>query len=212
MLAVVIRFIILTVCLVFLAGMQVGFAPGRGREALRGVLLAAIAASVGAALHFGWSVPDPSPWLAGPGAALAAAGCGLFVWCLVYHPRRPGKAFAAAPPATVVSGGPYRLARHPIYLSYLLALGGAALLAHSWGVAGLGAWMAALYWYAARMEERLILASPHAAGYAAYMRRVGPFWPRWRAASPAVRSRVAEAPVAGSDAEQPGAAPDQQGV
>jgi hypothetical protein len=71
-----------------------------------------------------------------------------------------------------------REARHPIYLSYLLALGGAALLAHSRVVAGLAGGMAALYWYAARMEERLILASPRGAEYAAYMRRVGPFWPR----------------------------------
>ena len=116
-------------------------------------------------MYFGWAVPVRTPWLAAPGAVLAAAGCGLFVWCLLYHPRRPGKAFAADPPTAVVLGGPYRLARHPIYLSYL-ALGGTALLAHSWAVAGLGVWMAVLYRYAARTEERLILTSPHAAGYA----------------------------------------------
>lgn len=178
MLVLAIRVVIVAVCLVFLTGMQVGFAPGRGQAALRGLLLASIAAAVGAAVYFGWAVQDPTPWLAAPGAVLAAVGCGLFVWCLRYHPRRPGKAFASDPPAAIVSGGPYLLARHPIYLSYVLALGGAALLAYSWAVAGLGAWMAVLYWYAAWVEERLILESSDAAGYAAYMRRVGPFWPR----------------------------------
>jgi protein-S-isoprenylcysteine O-methyltransferase Ste14 len=179
MLALCIRIAILAACLVFLAGMQVGFAPGRGQPALRGLLQASIVVSVGAAVYFGWSVPDPTLWVAAPGAALTVLGCELFVWALLYHPQRPGKAFATDPPVAVLSGGPYRVARHPIYLSYLLALGGVALLAHSWAVAGLTCWMAALYGYAARMEERLILASPQAAEYTTYMRRVGPFWPRW---------------------------------
>lgn len=196
MLAIAIRVFIVVVCLVFLIGMQFGFAPGPGRAAVRALLLASIAAAIGVAVYFGWAVPDPTPWLAAPGAVLAAAGCGLFVWCLLYHPRRPGKAFAADPPTAVVLGGPYRLARHPIYLSYLLALGGTALLAHSWAVAGLGVWMAVLYWYAARTEERLILTSPHAAGYAAYMRRAGPFWPRLAHAEgclPKLRTRLSTA-------------------
>jgi protein-S-isoprenylcysteine O-methyltransferase Ste14 len=179
MVALCIRITIVAICLVFLTGMQVGFAPGRDRAALRRLLLASIAASVGAAVYWGWAVLNPSPWLAGPGMGLVAAGGGLFVWALVVHPRRPGKAFAADPPRAVVTGGPYRVARHPIYLSYLMALAGVALMTHSGVVAGMGCWMAALYGYAARLEERLILASPHAAEYAAYMRRVGPFWPRW---------------------------------
>lgn len=179
MFALCIRITILAICLLFLTGMQVGFAPGRGRAALRRLLLASIAASVAAAVYWGWAVPDPNPWLAGPGMGLVAAGGGLFVWALVVHPQRPDKAFAAGPPRAVMTGGPYRVARHPIYLSYLLALVGAALMTHSAVVAAMAGWMAVLYAYAARLEERLILASPHAAAYAAYMRRVGPFWPRW---------------------------------
>lgn len=178
MLILFIRIVIIAVCLVFLTGMQIGFSPGRGHVIFRGLLLGSIVAAVGAAVYFGWAVQEPTPWLAAPGAVLAAAGCGLFVWCLRYHPGRPGQAFAADPPPAILSGGPYLLARHPIYLSYVLALGGVALLAHSWAVAGLGVWMTALYLYAAWVEEQLILASQNAAGYAAYMRRVGPFWPK----------------------------------
>jgi protein-S-isoprenylcysteine O-methyltransferase Ste14 len=175
-----IRFVVVAATLVFLTGMQIGFAPGQGRPALRGLLLASIAVSVGAAVYFGWLVAAPTPWLAMPGAAMVGAGCGLFVWALTYHPCRPGRAFASDPPSVFISGGPYAIARHPIYLSYLLALGGAALLAQSWFVAALTAWMVVLYWYAARMEERIILSTPHSHAYAEYMRRVGPFWPRWR--------------------------------
>ncbi len=177
-----IRIVTLTACAVFLLGMLFGFAPGRGRVALRGLLTASIGFAVGAVIYFGWAVPNPSPWAASLGTMLVAAGCGLFLWALRSHPKRPGKAFANEAPTYLLTGGPYRLARHPLYVSYLLALGGTALLTHTWWVAGLTGWMACLYWYAARMEEGLILRSPRQAEYSAYMRRVNMFWPRWRGA------------------------------
>ncbi len=163
--------------LVFLIGMQIGFASGQGSRTLRGVLFASIMLAVGVAARSAWMLERPSPWLVVPGAMLAFAGCVLFIWTIRRHPMRPDKAFASDAPHDITTSGPYRLVRHPIYLSYLLATTGVALLAHSPAVAAVAAWLSMLYAYAAWMEERLILASPHGKRYAAYRRQVGMFWP-----------------------------------
>ena len=83
-------------------------------------------------------------------------------------------------PPALVTNGAYARIRHPLYASYLLALA-AALLAvpHPLTAAALPAgWL--LLDLTARREERRLCASPLGAEYAAYMRRTGRFWPRWR--------------------------------
>lgn len=173
-----IRVVILGAAGLFVAGMQFGFAAGPGRTALRAVLFLSIMVSVVTAVYYGWEVEDPMIGVTLVGILVVTASGSLFIWSLFSHASRPAKAFAIDAPKTLVKRGAYRLARHPIYLSYILALTGTALLAHSWVVGGLSIWMAGLYWTAARREEKIILASPHRDDYAAYMKDVGMFWPR----------------------------------
>lgn len=70
----------------------------------------------------------------------------------------------------VVTRGPYRLVRHPIYSGMLLAAGGVGLvLGDAAGLLGFALIFAAL-WRKALVEERL-LASEFGEEYAAYVRR-----------------------------------------
>jgi len=64
-----------------------------------------------------WLRPTPQPGLRTAGAVLWLAGAVLSLWPLWYLRR----SFSLEPQArTLVTSGPYRLARHPIYTVYLL--------------------------------------------------------------------------------------------
>lgn len=177
MLTIYIRVFILFTALVFLIGMQFGFAAGPGRRSLRLLLLISIVISVGAAIILGWNVREASPCATTIGTVLSTFGIAIFMSALLHHPMQPAKAFSSEAPHLLLSQGPYRLARHPLYLSYLLALFGTSVLTSSWLLLFLSIWMAAVYSYAATMEERLILDSPNGPAYAAYRRKVGMFCP-----------------------------------
>jgi protein-S-isoprenylcysteine O-methyltransferase Ste14 len=114
-----------------------------------------------------WSLP-----------ALALLGCaaGLGVWALVHN--RPGN-FNIRPEPKVsgrlVTGGPYRFMRNPMY-SALLLFAAAEVLAYgdSWKIA---CWFAlALVLLAKAMLEERGLRAQHA-GYAEYAKRVHRFIP-----------------------------------
>jgi protein-S-isoprenylcysteine O-methyltransferase Ste14 len=86
-------------------------------------------------------------------------------------------------PPALITGGAYARIRHPLYSAYLLTLLAAALaVPHPVTALALpSGWL--LLAYTARREERRLRASPLGAEYAAYMRRSGRFWPRWRSAA-----------------------------
>jgi protein-S-isoprenylcysteine O-methyltransferase Ste14 len=120
-----------------------------------------------------------------PLSGLQCAGlCGLIlstallVWTMRSHGSRPGAAFAGYLPAVLVTRGPYRMVRHPVYGSYLLAmLSGVALAARAELIA-VPIWMFVLYYIAARREEDQILRSPLRGVYLEYASQAGMFLPR----------------------------------
>ncbi|MCL6506523.1 MAG: isoprenylcysteine carboxylmethyltransferase family protein [Bryobacteraceae bacterium] len=110
-------------------------------------------------------------------AALAMAAVALFAWsvsCLGVHFRIQA---VVTGDHRLVTEGPYRLVRHPIYASLLLMLISNALLVARWESA-----LAALALFIAgteirvRVEERL-LASRMPAAFAAYRARVSAYIP-----------------------------------
>jgi protein-S-isoprenylcysteine O-methyltransferase Ste14 len=119
--------------------------------------------------------------LGGEWVALAvyAAAHALYWGALAVHGReRPAFAFLPVAPPRLKTTGSYRLVRHPIYTAYLLGwLAGPLATGQWWLLLPTGA-MAALYYWAARVEERLILAGPLAAEYQDYRERTGMFIPR----------------------------------
>jgi protein-S-isoprenylcysteine O-methyltransferase Ste14 len=92
------------------------------------------------------------------GAILLCCGLALAVWARVHLGRNWGMPMTQKDEPELVTSGPYRRVRHPIYSGMLLALLGTALatnIALLLAVAVLGAYFV----YAARVEEQRLLGS-----------------------------------------------------
>jgi protein-S-isoprenylcysteine O-methyltransferase Ste14 len=78
---------------------------------------------------------------------------------------------------TILTKGPYRFIRHPIYLSYSLAWSAAPVATHNWVLAATAAIMTACYVTSAREEERLMSSGARGAEYALWQKRTWSFIP-----------------------------------
>jgi protein-S-isoprenylcysteine O-methyltransferase Ste14 len=123
-------------------------------------------------LLFTWSVLSPSPLVIAPQVAALA----LMIWARITFGRRSFH-FAANPTAGgLVTTGPYRFIRHPIYTAVCLFITAGAAAHLSWSTVLL----CALVWGGAiaRMfcEERLVVGQyPEYRQYAATTSRMIPF-------------------------------------
>lgn len=114
------------------------------------------------------------------GAIVLAAGAGLRLWAL--------GSIDGWKKRVVVTWGPYRFVRHPLYLGSLLVVVGFCLSACSWSAALLSALLyAALYVPTVRAEERL-LAFQFGDDWEEYRRSTGAFLPRLPARGAGVES------------------------
>lgn len=116
----------------------------------------------------------PLRWV---GLAIVAAG---FVW-LGWMFRALGlnvtDTVAARPNGTLVTTGPYRYVRHPMYVGLIPIIGGLALVTTNWIVAVCGIIAMVTLVFRTRIEEQHLLAR-YGEEYRAYMARVGGFFPR----------------------------------
>ena len=126
-------------------------------------------------------------WLAGVGAAVAAAGLAVAVGALRGYDLGEFAGWkyvrrAVLPTAPLHTAGLNTYVRHPLYLGVLLLLAGAWLLAPTAprAVFGLATWAYVLLGLRAE-ERKLVLA--FGAAYQGYQRRVPALWPRWPAAN-----------------------------
>ena len=120
-----------------------------------------------------WIRPTPVPALRTAGALLWLGGAVVSLWPLWYLRL----SFSVEPEArSLVTDGPYRWARHPIYTVYVLINGGILLRHFTWPLATvLAAWLVLLLVRMGYEERVLAKAFPH---YLDYRRRVGAFGPR----------------------------------
>lgn len=98
-----------------------------------------------------------SPVLGTIGAVLVAAGLGLAVWARIHLGRNWGMPMSQKAEPELVTSGPYRLVRHPIYSGLLLATFGTALVTNLIGLI-IAAVVVGYFCYAATVEERNLTA------------------------------------------------------
>ena len=92
-------------------------------------------------------------WRVGVGLGLFAAGLAFAIWARLHIGRNWGSPMSHKNEPELVTSGPYRLVRHPIYSGILVALAGTAVaLSWAWLIA---AALAGVYFvYSAIVEER----------------------------------------------------------
>ncbi|HET9647912.1 MAG TPA: isoprenylcysteine carboxylmethyltransferase family protein [Microlunatus sp.] len=115
------------------------------------------------------------------GTVMLLAALALFWSSIRVNREQPlSLSFSTDRPDHLITRGPYRLIRHPFYLSYLLAWSAAPVATRRWWVGVGPVIMAVLYRRAARFEEAKFLASPLAECYRDYQRSTGMFLPTIR--------------------------------
>ena len=137
---------------------------------MRSRLLVTLQFALLAALALPWGAAGLRGWATIPAVVSIAAGIAVGLWAL--GANRAGNFNVRPEPrvgARLVTTGPYRFVRHPMYLAVLLVAAGCALgYAEPWRAVALVALAMVLHVKAA-IEERL-LAGVHP-GYADYARR-----------------------------------------
>jgi protein-S-isoprenylcysteine O-methyltransferase Ste14 len=118
-------------------------------------------------------IPSAGTTWAIVGIAMYSVSLGLFLAAIEAARRVPmTRTFVYAPKCdTILSDGPYRVIRHPIYASYSLAWLAAPIAVHSIVLGLTAVFMISCYVISAREEERLLAAGPKAAEYHAIAAR-----------------------------------------
>ncbi|HTX09755.1 MAG TPA: isoprenylcysteine carboxylmethyltransferase family protein [Solirubrobacteraceae bacterium] len=92
------------------------------------------------------------------GAVLFVCGIGLAIWARIHLGRNWGMPMTQRVQPELVTSGPYRFVRHPIYSGLLLALVGTALANNFLGLI-IAVVLGAYFYYAATVEERNLMAA-----------------------------------------------------
>jgi protein-S-isoprenylcysteine O-methyltransferase Ste14 len=114
----------------------------------------------------GGSLAVHSPVLAAIGAVVFASGLALAVWARIHLGRNWGMPMTQRVEPELVTSGPYRFVRHPIYSGLLLGIVGTALATDLLGLI-VAVVLTAYFYYSASVEEKNLIATFPAA-YPAY--------------------------------------------
>jgi protein-S-isoprenylcysteine O-methyltransferase Ste14 len=89
------------------------------------------------------------------GLAVWLAGLGIAVWARLYIGRNWGMPMTRREHPELVTTGPYRYVRHPIYSGIILALAGTAVATFLLGLAAVAV-LLVVFSFAATREERFL--------------------------------------------------------
>lgn len=149
-----------------------------------------------------WSAMGLPATVRWAGLILLALGAALALWARFTLGRSSTVTGVPAPGAELVTRGPYRRLRHPIYSAGLLMIPGAAALTDSAFILGVGVVMLVVLDIRTRREERLLL-DRFGDAYRRQMDRTHRWLPRLRL-PPALLLALAAAVPAAASAQQPG--------
>jgi protein-S-isoprenylcysteine O-methyltransferase Ste14 len=94
-----------------------------------------------------------NPWLLGAGLAVFLAGLALAVWARIYLGRNWGTPMSQKVDPELVTTGPYRFVRHPIYSGIILGMIGTTMAISLYWLIAVGL-LGAYFIYSATVEER----------------------------------------------------------
>jgi protein-S-isoprenylcysteine O-methyltransferase Ste14 len=129
---------------------------GGWRTRLTGVSVVAVFVVSDAFRASGLAVHDVI--VAAIGAALFAAGLALAVWARLHLGRNWGMPMTRRAEPELVTSGPYRFIRHPIYTGLLIAMLGSVLVNNLLGLIVVAA-LVAYFYYCGTVEERNLAAA-----------------------------------------------------
>lgn len=136
---------------------------------VRIVVIAAVLILVRSRVGEGHLNATVDPWLQGIGLVIFLAGTAMAVWARAILGRNWGQPMSQRIEPELVTGGPYRYVRHPIYSGLLLAMIGTTIAVSLYWLVALVI-LGAYFVYSATVEERLMEAEfPDA--YPEYRRR-----------------------------------------
>jgi protein-S-isoprenylcysteine O-methyltransferase Ste14 len=116
----------------------------------------------------GHAAATDNPWLLGIGLACFVLGLALAVWARVYLGRNWGMPMSRRADPELVTTGPYRRVRHPIYSGLILAMVGTAMAVNLYWLNAV-AISGAYFLFSAVIEERT-MAKLFPAAYPPYKR------------------------------------------
>lgn len=142
-----------------------------GARARRRFPLGAVTIAIVVLLRFsrGGSLAVHSLALSAVGTGVVVAGLALAVWARLHLGRNWGMPMTEKAEPELVTSGPYRFVRHPIYTGLLLGMVGTALATSLLGLLAVAA-LGAYFLHAATVEERNLTATFPSA-YPAYRAR-----------------------------------------
>jgi protein-S-isoprenylcysteine O-methyltransferase Ste14 len=146
------------------ANASTGTRPGRGAPGLIIVVFIVLRVLRGDDTAIVHSVPVQIV-----GLVLFVSGLALAVWARICLGRNWGMPMSQRAEPELVTSGPYRLVRHPIYSGILLAVLGSALCTSLFWLVAL-ALLGAYFIYSARVEERTMTGT-FPSQYPGYMAR-----------------------------------------
>jgi protein-S-isoprenylcysteine O-methyltransferase Ste14 len=109
-----------------------------------------------------------NPWLLGIGLALFLLGLALAVWARVFLGRNWGMPMSRKADPELVTTGPYRRVRHPIYSGIILAMVGTAIAVSPYWLAAVV--IVGVYFLVSAVVEERNMAKLFPADYPPYQR------------------------------------------
>jgi protein-S-isoprenylcysteine O-methyltransferase Ste14 len=106
----------------------------------------------------GGSLAVHSPILGAIGAVVFVSGIAVAIWARVHLGRNWGMPMTQKAEPELVTSGPYRFVRHPIYSGLILALVGTALATNLLGLI-IAAVLGGYFYYSASVEEKNLVAT-----------------------------------------------------
>jgi protein-S-isoprenylcysteine O-methyltransferase Ste14 len=97
-----------------------------------------------------------SPWLQGAGLAVFVLGLALAIWARIYLGRNWGMPMTEKVDPDLVTTGPYRRVRHPIYSGIILAMIGTTIAVSLYWLVAVVV-LGVYFVYSAVMEERFMV-------------------------------------------------------